>query len=297
MVPSAPVRAGGRRAGLSRTERLTADLAEIVLGSSSRNEFRRVALETITRSLSLDGAVLHHTWDGHYIYVNTEGLDQRELRPSLSSYLDEMSTAEISILLRKRFVRDDIAFCQRRRDSLRAYTEYLRPRFTWGFAVRGWFSRWGLFWLTVTREGRRAHYRDAELGILDDVFPLLMTGDAMFAEENADAEPPDASLRTTNALVTFLSSHSRWLRRPSAPARVTAATPPIAAYPRDLAAAPLPPRTRDTLALLLEGLSDKAIAMRLGISPYTVNQYTKTIYRRFGVSSRSTLIARWLGRR
>ncbi|NOJ92064.1 helix-turn-helix transcriptional regulator [Corallococcus coralloides] len=58
----------------------------------------------------------------------------------------------------------------------------------------------------------------------------------------------------------------------------------------------LAPRERQTLELLLQGLGDKQIAARLGISRFTVNQYTKTLYRRFGVQSRTALLARVLGR-
>jgi DNA-binding CsgD family transcriptional regulator len=54
----------------------------------------------------------------------------------------------------------------------------------------------------------------------------------------------------------------------------------------------LAPRVRETLEHLLEGEPDKEIAARLGISPHTVRQYVKTIYRTFGVSSRAQLIAR-----
>jgi DNA-binding CsgD family transcriptional regulator len=63
----------------------------------------------------------------------------------------------------------------------------------------------------------------------------------------------------------------------------------------DLLLAQLSPRERQTLDLLLAGLADKEIADRLGISPHTVNQYTKSIYRRFGVRSRAALLARRLG--
>ncbi|QSQ19186.1 helix-turn-helix transcriptional regulator [Pyxidicoccus parkwayensis] len=54
-------------------------------------------------------------------------------------------------------------------------------------------------------------------------------------------------------------------------------------------------RERQTLELLLQGLGDKQIAARLGISRFTVNQYTKSIYRHFGVQSRAALIAKVLG--
>lgn len=56
----------------------------------------------------------------------------------------------------------------------------------------------------------------------------------------------------------------------------------------------LSPRESQTLELLLRGLMDKEIADHLGISPFTVNQYTKSIYRRFRVHSRAALIARLL---
>ncbi len=58
----------------------------------------------------------------------------------------------------------------------------------------------------------------------------------------------------------------------------------------------LPPRAREVLACLLEGDGDKQVAHRLGLSPLTVNQYTKRIYQHFGVQSRAELLARWVRR-
>jgi len=56
-------------------------------------------------------------------------------------------------------------------------------------------------------------------------------------------------------------------------------------------------RARQVLRCLLEGDGDKQIAKRLRISPHTVNEYTKTIYRHFGVKGRVELMARWIRRR
>jgi len=53
----------------------------------------------------------------------------------------------------------------------------------------------------------------------------------------------------------------------------------------------LSPRLRQTLALLLEGESEKAVAARLELSPATVHQYVTALYRRFRVSSRPALMA------
>jgi DNA-binding CsgD family transcriptional regulator len=62
------------------------------------------------------------------------------------------------------------------------------------------------------------------------------------------------------------------------------------------APADLSPRLRQVLRRLLEGDSDKQIAARLRISWYTVNQYTKIVYRHFGVQGRAELLARWVKR-
>lgn len=57
------------------------------------------------------------------------------------------------------------------------------------------------------------------------------------------------------------------------------------------------PREHQTLELLLNGLSEKQIAGRLGLSHNTVHHYVKALHRHFGVSSRSELLARWVGKR
>ena len=57
---------------------------------------------------------------------------------------------------------------------------------------------------------------------------------------------------------------------------------------------PLSRRQCDTLRLLLEGDSAKAIASKLALSVHTVNEYIKTVYRAKGVRSRAELMAREL---
>ena len=70
---------------------------------------------------------------------------------------------------------------------------------------------------------------------------------------------------------------------------------PLARF-ADPSPATLPPRTRQVLRRVLEGDSDKQVAARLGITPLTVNQHTKLIFRHFGVQSRAELLARWVRR-
>ena len=54
----------------------------------------------------------------------------------------------------------------------------------------------------------------------------------------------------------------------------------------------LPPRLRETLQLLVEGFSEKQLADQMKLSPHTVHDYVKALYRRMGVQSRAELVAR-----
>ena len=61
-------------------------------------------------------------------------------------------------------------------------------------------------------------------------------------------------------------------------------------------AKPLSPRLRQTLDRLLEGDGEKQVARQLGLSLPTVHQYITELYRRYGVSSRAELMAKWVRR-
>jgi DNA-binding CsgD family transcriptional regulator len=52
-----------------------------------------------------------------------------------------------------------------------------------------------------------------------------------------------------------------------------------------------PPRIRQVLAFMLDGLLEKEIAAQLSISPHTVHVHVKHLYRRMGVNSRSQLMS------
>lgn len=58
----------------------------------------------------------------------------------------------------------------------------------------------------------------------------------------------------------------------------------------------LSPRQRETLQHLLAGQGEKQIAAQMGLSVNTIHHYIKALHRHFGVSSRSELLARWVGR-
>ena len=59
--------------------------------------------------------------------------------------------------------------------------------------------------------------------------------------------------------------------------------------------APLTPRERDVVSLLVSGASTRDIATRTGLTVSTVNTYLKRIFSKLGVHSRVELIAKMAG--
>ena len=58
----------------------------------------------------------------------------------------------------------------------------------------------------------------------------------------------------------------------------------------------LQPRLKKVMKLLLEGDSEKQVALKLKLSPHTVHEYVKDLYGERGVSSRGELLAQWVGK-
>lgn len=54
----------------------------------------------------------------------------------------------------------------------------------------------------------------------------------------------------------------------------------------------LSPREAQIALLVADGLPTKAIALRLGISAWTVSTYLRRMFARFGVRSRAAMVAR-----
>jgi DNA-binding CsgD family transcriptional regulator len=63
-----------------------------------------------------------------------------------------------------------------------------------------------------------------------------------------------------------------------------------------VASTPLTPTERRVLQGLLQGLTEKQIAAAVEQSPHTTHDHVKRIFRKYGVSSRTSLMALWLGR-
>jgi DNA-binding CsgD family transcriptional regulator len=96
--------------------------------------------------------------------------------------------------------------------------------------------------------------------------------------KRASTDPP-FSVEEREILHLF-RSESDWMFRP-----------PVTTEPSPGLAGGLTRREQDTLSLLLTDASEKEMAARLGISPHTVHDYVKRLYRKLGVTSRAALMA------
>ena len=70
--------------------------------------------------------------------------------------------------------------------------------------------------------------------------------------------------------------------------------PPRTPVPAGLCCVQFPRRQQEILALVAEGLCDKEIAARLGVSTRTVRTHLERIYQRYSIHSRSAAVALWL---
>jgi DNA-binding NarL/FixJ family response regulator len=84
------------------------------------------------------------------------------------------------------------------------------------------------------------------------------------------------------------------LRAVAAGLRVSLPTPPDGFAAANEARPPLTPRELEILACLGEGLSNKAVARRLGISAHTVKFHLEAVFAKLGASSRADAVARGL---
>ena len=101
------------------------------------------------------------------------------------------------------------------------------------------------------------------------------------------ASPSDRAAERRRMLAELCKLLGAQAGKPASVAATSAVTPIDPALPR---------RQRQTLELLLQGDGEKQIAAKLKLSQHTVHIYVKSLHKRFAVSSRSELLARFIPR-
>lgn len=150
----------------------------------------------------------------------------------------------------------------------------------------------------------------------DDVAALADELDALVWDGESELEPPDFHAFSPPVLVLaseasevsslLAAGASGVVGRTSSAGRLAAALQalawgmvvlePRAAIPLVTSAEALPealtPREEEVLALVAEGLANKAIAKRLELSEHTVKFHLSALLAKFGVSSRTELVVK-----
>ncbi len=120
---------------------------------------------------------------------------------------------------------------------------------------------------------------------------LLTAGVRGVLPEDATSEEISAAIEAAAAgLVVLPPEQLGELARP----RAAAPTTQRFGVPRSSLARPpaLTPREQEILAMLAEGLPNKGIAVRLGISEHTVKTHLEAIFDKLGASTRAEAVAR-----
>ncbi|MBR7835528.1 hypothetical protein KDL01_19790, partial [Actinospica durhamensis] len=120
--------------------------------------------------------------------------------------------------------------------------------------------------------------------------PLTVLSGLVEAAAAADRAHHGAQLRT------LLERVSRQAAAVQALAEVALGPPLVPAAPRSPAASTLTTRESEVLALVGDGLANKEIAHRLGITPATVRTHVQNILTKLGVCNRRQAAALLAGR-
>ena len=137
--------------------------------------------------------------------------------------------------------------------------------------------------------------RDDDMGVATALFALVARARAV--AEGRERAP--ARLRVRDRRGRWLVLHATPMSGPDADGAAVAvvieAAKSAEIAPIIIEAYSLTPRERDVLGAIARGGSTAEIAGELFLSPHTVRDHVKAVFEKFGVSSRSELVARLFG--
>jgi DNA-binding CsgD family transcriptional regulator len=239
-----------------REQALVADIFKVLADSVSEQQLLREVGRRLLDLLQAD-YLGSYAWDGGAGEFDRETSDRRD--GAFSGYA---RSAQYRDSLTPRL--------QRRRTAVRVteampydepmhrdpHSEVLRSDgLYWGLNLFAWTDGENVGDLRVWRGQHRDNFSDHELALLELVRPALAAALARTRAQAPAANPPDGH----------------------------------AAAGSDDAFACLTRREREVVELVIEGLLDKEIAQRLGISYTTVRTHVDRSFQKLGVSNRSRL--------
>jgi DNA-binding CsgD family transcriptional regulator len=130
----------------------------------------------------------------------------------------------------------------------------------------------------------------ADAASFDGALLVLSDDPAVAADAALPGVLPIAASATQIAAAVAALAEGLVVRVPVAPDRIGFAPPDTGSRPL------LTPREVEVLALVGEGMSNKTIARRLGISAHTVKYHLEAVFTKLGVRSRAEAVTRGLRR-
>ena len=163
--------------------------------------------------------------------------------------------------------------------------------------------------IAVVTSGATAHSRLAALVARNghEVVELTAAPDAILTDSTIDSSAPAPAVTIGSVEGDFAG----WLPSDATAEQIDAALRGVAAgltvrgpSPRNRTFGPLAeevspvltPREIEVLAALSDGLSNKAAARRLGISPHTVKFHIESLFKKLGAASRAEAVVKGLKR-
>jgi DNA-binding CsgD family transcriptional regulator len=130
----------------------------------------------------------------------------------------------------------------------------------------------------------KGYYPDSGYGdVLYVIFPVNSDAESCFGIFRACGQPPFTS--SDRDVLAYALRGIKWFHR-----RL------LLSHGLLVAGSPLTPVERQVLHGLLSGCPEKEIAIAQGQSYHTTHEYVSSIYRKFGVNNRASLMSIWLGR-
>ncbi len=238
---------------LTSVDRLASDIAEFALACTDSASLALQLLERLRLDIDFDLASFHGMLDGAQS-MHAIGYDAEAAGAKLNVYMAEFEPKELAAVSCGRPMIDTEVIPARRRERLGLYREQLRPNGVRVFITAAWGEPAAGGGFHLARTGSAARFRPKEVERLTLLLPTIRLADAY--AKSLDRERFDRSERTLDAW-----SDSIGLSRAE----------------------------RQVATLVVRGLTNREVAVLLGVSVLTARNHLGSVFRKANVSNRAEL--------